>query len=135
MWRSVAGVGGQRRSVASMATAVSNAAVAPAGRRGRLATVGGLIKSTLSRAWGDRVLGLAAEAGFWQLLSLPSLLLAVIGLLGYFSGWLGADTVHDVETSIVHGLKHVIVPSAVDSTVQPALDRILRGGRADVVSI
>ena len=118
-----------------MATVVTNAAVAPAGRRGRLATVGGLIWSTLSRAWNDRVLGLAAEAGFWQLLSLPSLLLAVMGLLGYFSGALGAGTVHDVETAIVHGLKHVIVPSAVDSTVQPAVDRILRGGRADVVSI
>ena len=118
-----------------MATVVSNAAVAPAGRRGRLATVGGLVRSTVSRAWNDRVLGLAAEAGFWQLLSLPSLLLAVMGLLGYFSGALGPVTVHDVETAIVHGLKHVIVPSAVDSTVEPAVDRILRGGRADVVSI
>ena len=118
-----------------MATVVSNAAVAPAGRRGRLATVGGLVGSTLARAWRDRVLGLAAEAGFWQLLSLPSLLLAVIGLLGYFSSALGPDTLQDVETAIVHGLKHVIVPSAVDSTVQPAVDRILRGGRADVVSI
>ena len=118
-----------------MATAVTNAAVTPAGRRGRVSTVAGLVRSTLSRAWNDRVLGLAAEAGFWQLLSLPSLLLAVMGLLGYFSGALGPDTVHDVETAIVHGLKHVIVPSAVDSTVQPAVDRILRGGRADVVSI
>jgi membrane protein len=114
---------------------VTNAAVAPAGRRGRLATVGGLIKSTLSRAWGDRVLGLAAEAGFWQLLSLPSLLLAVVGLLGYFSSALGPDTLHDVENAILHGLKQVIVPSAVDSTVQPAVDRVLSGGRADVVSI
>src|SRR3954452_118546 len=135
MWRSVAGDGAVRRSVASMATGASNAAVTPAGRRGRLATVGGLVASTLARAWRDRVLGLAAEAGFWQLLSLPSLLLALMGLLGYFSGALGPDTVHDVETAIVHGLKHVIVPSAVDTTVQPAVDRILRGGRADVVSI
>ena len=114
---------------------MSDTAVAPAGRHGRLATARSLVASTVARAWGDRVLGLAAEAGFWQLLSLPSLLLAVIGLLGYFSGALGPDTVHDVERAIVHGLKHVIVPSAVDSTVRPALDRILRGGRADVVSI
>src|SRR4051795_1800133 len=122
MWRSVAGAGGLRRSVASMATAVSNAAVTPAGRRGRLATVGGLVASTLARAWRDRVLGLAAEAGFWQLLSLPSLLLAVMGLLGYFSSSLGPDTLHDVETAILHGARHVIVPSAVDSTVQPAVE-------------
>src|SRR3954452_11802550 len=127
MWRSVAGVRGARRSVASMATAVTNAAVTPARRRGRLATVGGLVASTLSRAWGDRVLGLAAEAGFWQLLSLPSLLLAVIGLLGLFSSALGPDTLHGSKTTILHGRKHGIVPSAVDSTVQPAVARILTG--------
>jgi len=114
---------------------VSETAVASTGRRGRLATARSLAGSTISRAWRDRVLGLAAEAGFWQLLSLPSLLLAVIGLIGYFSGSLGPDTLHDLEHAILRGLKNVIVPSAVDSTVKPALDRILRGGRADVVSI
>src|SRR5438270_8930806 len=114
---------------------VSDTAVAATGRRGRLATARSLAASTISRAWRDRVLGLAAEAGSWQLLSLPSMLLAVLGLLGYFSGALGHDNLHDLETQIVHGLKHVIVPSAVDSTLKPALDRILRGGRADVVSI
>jgi membrane protein len=103
--------------------------------RSRAATARSLAGSTLSRAWQDRILGLAAEAGFWQLLSLPSLVLAVLGLLGYFSGVLGHDNLHDLERQIVHGLKHVIVPSAVDSTVRPALDRVLTGGRADVVSI
>jgi membrane protein len=114
---------------------VSDTAVAAGGRRGRLATARSLAASTIARAWRDRVLGLAAEAGFWQLLSLPSLLLAVIGLIGYFSGSLGPDTLHDLEHAIIRGLKNVIVPSAVDSSVKPALDRILRGGRADVVSI
>src|SRR3954463_15076702 len=118
-----------------MATVVSETEHALPARGRGIGVAWTLIRTTLVRAWRDRVLGLAAEAGFWQLLSLPSLLLAVIGLLGYFSGWVGPGTGHDVETAIVHGLKHVIVPSAVDSTVQPALDRILRGGRADVVSI
>jgi membrane protein len=118
-----------------MASAVSDTAVASTGRRGRLATARGLVRSTLARAWRDRVLGLAAEAGFWQLLSLPSLLLAVIGLVGYFSGALGPDTSHDLALAILRGLKHVVVPSAVDSTVRPALHRIITGGRADVVSI
>jgi membrane protein len=104
-------------------------------RRSRLRLAGSLLGATVSKAWQDRVLGLAAEAGFWQLLSLPSLLLGVLGLVGYFSGALGPDTVHDLENALVRGLKHVIVPSAVDSTVRPALHRILVGGRADVVSI
>jgi membrane protein len=106
----------------------------PARGRG-IGVIWRLIASTLGRAWRDRVLGLAAEAGFWQLLSLPSMLLAVVGIIGFFSGSLGADTIHDIEDAILRGAKHVIVPSAVDSTVKPALDRILAGGRADVVSI
>jgi len=119
-----------------MATAVNDTAAAAAvPRRGRVATGRALIGSTLARAWRDRVLGLAAEAGFWQLLSLPSLLLAVLGVIGYFSGSLGHDTLNDLESAIVRGLKHVVVPTAVDSTLRPALDRILHGGRADVVSI
>ena len=118
-----------------MATVVSESAAARPRRRGRLATVGSLARTTVARAWQDRILGLAAEAGFWQLLSLPSLLLGVLGLIGYFSGTLGHDSLLDLENSVVRGAKHVIVPSAVDSTVRPALHRILAGGRADVVSI
>jgi membrane protein len=118
-----------------MATVVSESAAARPRRRGRLAIVGSLVRTTIARAWQDRVLGLAAEAGFWQLLSLPSLLLGVLGLIGYFSCTLGHDNLLDLENSVVRGLKHVIVPSAVDSTVRPALHRILAGGRADVVSI
>jgi membrane protein len=104
-------------------------------RRSRWGSAGRLIWYTLRRAWQDRVLGLAAEAGFWQLISLPSMLLAVLGVIGFFSGSLGPDTLNDLEKAIVDGARHVIVPSAVDSTVQPALERILEHGSLDVVSI
>ncbi len=94
-----------------------------------------LLGSTVRRSWHDRVLGLAAEAGFWQLLSLPSLILAVLGIIGYFNGALGSDNLNDLQRTIDRGLGHVILPSAVHSTIAPALHRILFGGRADVVSI
>ncbi|HWC35953.1 MAG TPA: YihY/virulence factor BrkB family protein [Mycobacteriales bacterium] len=100
-----------------------------------MASIREVAGTTLRRAWHDRVLGLAAEVGFWQLLSLPSLLLAVLGTIGFFSGVLGADALNDLQRSIDKGLTHVIVPSAVQSTIAPALHRILFGGRADVVSI
>jgi membrane protein len=105
----------------------------PAGHRRHVTW--SLVRSTLARAWNDRILGLAAEAGFWQLLSLPSFLLGVLGVIGYFSGHLGPEDIRSLEDAIVRGLKHVIVPSSVDSTIRPALDRILHNGRADVVSI
>lgn len=104
-------------------------------RRSRLAVAWALLSSTAASAWRHRVLGLSAEAGFWQLISLPSALLAILGFIGYFNGLLGPDTIQSLENAIVRGAKHVIVPSSVDSTIRPALDRILTGGRADVVSI
>jgi membrane protein len=116
-------------------TAVSEPDRAVSVPRRRMRTAWTLISATVAKAWNDRVLGLAAEAGFWQLLSLPSMLLAILGVIGYFSGVLGPDNITSLEDSIVRAAKHVIVPSAVDSTVRPALHRILVGGRADVVSI
>jgi membrane protein len=89
----------------------------------------------LRGAWRDRVLGLAAEAGFWQLLSLPSAILAILGTIGFFSRPLGSDNLNHLQRSIDNGLTHVIVPSAVHSTIAPAIHRILFGGRIDVVSI
>jgi membrane protein len=89
----------------------------------------------MRRSWHHRIFGLAAEAGFWQLLSLPSAILAILGIIGFFSGALGADNLNHLQRSIDDAMTHVIVPSAVNSTIAPALHRILFGGRADVVSI
>jgi len=87
------------------------------------------------RSWQDRVLGLAAEAGFWQLLSLPSALLGILGVIGFFNGLLGRGNLDHLQRSIDNAMARVIVPSAVHSTIEPALHRILFGGRADIVSI
>jgi membrane protein len=116
-------------------TTVGEADPTVSNARRRAGVVGLLVRDTVKRAWHDRVLGLAAEAGFWQLLSLPSMLLAVLGFIGYFSGALGPDTLQSLEDAILRGARHVIVPSAVDSTVRPAVERILNDGRLDVVSI
>jgi membrane protein len=80
-------------------------------------------------------MGLAAEAGFWQLLSLPSAILAILGIIGFFSGPLGTTNLNHLQRSIDNATAKVIVPSAVHSTIAPALHRILFGGHADVVSI
>ena len=40
-----------------------------------------------------RVTGLASEAGFFALLSLPPLVLGLFGGVGYLGNWLGADVV------------------------------------------
>ncbi|MCW2580402.1 MAG: ribonuclease, partial [Blastococcus sp.] len=48
---------------------------------------------TLAKAWHDRILGLSAEAAFWQILSVPPLLIGLLGSLGYLSSFIGAAAV------------------------------------------
>ena len=110
-----------------------------AGPRGRLAgaVIGVVVvgRRSLAAAWRGRLLGLSAEAGFWQLLSLAPLLLALLGLLGYVQGILGADAVAEVQRVILDGARRVLVPSAVDDVVEPTVTAVLHTGRADFVSM
>jgi membrane protein len=94
-----------------------------------------LLRRTVAKAWHDRVLGLSAEAAFWQLLSLPSLFLALVATLGYVSRWFGDSTVNRAETKIESTLSKAFSPQVVDDIVAPMLHEVLHGGRADVISI
>ncbi|AEH10866.1 MULTISPECIES: YihY/virulence factor BrkB family protein [Protofrankia] len=94
-----------------------------------------LARRTAARAWRDRVLGLAAEAGFWQLLSLPPLLLAILGTIGYVGDAVGADAVDSVRQSLLNTANDLLTPSVVDDVVRPTINEILTHGRPDVISI
>lgn len=103
------------------------------GRGLRLTPV--LLKRAVGKAWRDRVLGLSAEAAFWQMLSLPSLFLALIASLGYVSGWFGAGTVDRTERQIEQTLSRGFSREVVDQVIAPTLREVLRGDRADIISI
>jgi len=93
-----------------------------------------VLRSTVAKAWDDRVLGLSAEAAFWQLLSLAPLFLGLLGSIGYLSGFLGATTINQVEASLLDGSRRAFAPSVVDQIIAPTIDEVLRRGRADVIS-
>ncbi len=97
--------------------------------------VPGLLRRTVVKAWQDRVLGLSAEAAFWQLLSLPSLFLSLIATLGYVSRWFGAGTVDRTEVQIENTLGRAFSSQVVEQIIHPTLREVLNGGRADVISI
>lgn len=94
-----------------------------------------LARSTVAKAWGDRILGLSAEAGFWQLLSLPPMLLAILGTIGYFGDALGTGWVDSIEHTLLRGSGDLLTPKIVSEVVRPTVDQILRHGRPDVISI
>jgi membrane protein len=117
----------------------------PARTRGRgigtlsLVSVGGrikwLLRRTLRKAWQDRVLGLSAEAAFWQLLSLPSLALAGVATVGYVSRWFGPNAVNRTETQLESTFSRAFSPDVVTEIVRPTLREVLHGQRIDVISI
>jgi len=94
-----------------------------------------LLRRAAVTAWHDRVLGLSAEAAFWQLLSLPSLALALVATLGYISRAVGRDTVQRTETRIESTLSKAFSEQVVNQVVHPTLHEVLYNGRLDVLSI
>ena len=90
---------------------------------------------TLREVRHDRVFGMAAEAAFWALLSLPPLALALLGLVGYVGELFGPDAVTQVRTSILGSVGQVLTPAAMRGVVRPLVNHLLSPGRGDLVSL
>lgn len=102
----------------------------PTIRRGPLRA----LRQTVSSAWNDRILGLSAEAAFWQLLSIPPLILGVLGSLGYFGSFLGPATLDSIENEILDVSRGAFTPQVINQLIAPNLDIVLREGRLELVS-
>ncbi|MEB8339179.1 YihY/virulence factor BrkB family protein [Streptomyces endophyticus] len=98
-------------------------------------TVWLLLKDTVNSCMEYRILGLAAEAAFFTLLSVPPLLLSLVGLLAYVDTWTGADTIAGVRDNILEASRTVLTDQGVKEIAEPILDDVIKGGRPDVISI
>lgn len=98
-------------------------------------TVWLLLKDTVNSCIEYRILGLAAEAAFFTLLSVPPLLLSLIGLLGYVDDWTGTDTITSLETNLLEASRTVLSDKGVTEIARPILDDVMKGGRPDVISM
>ncbi|MBE1471074.1 YihY/virulence factor BrkB family protein [Kibdelosporangium phytohabitans] len=96
---------------------------------------GGLVGQTLKRAWKGSIFSEAAEAAFWQTLSLPPLLLGLLGSLGYVSGWFGQRVLDEVQARIISFSYTIFSGNVVEDIVKPTVQDILLTGRGEVVSI
>ncbi|MGW5733978.1 MULTISPECIES: YihY/virulence factor BrkB family protein [Streptomyces] len=94
-----------------------------------------LLKDTVNSCVEYRILGLAAEAAFFTLLSVPPLLLSLIGLLAYVDRWTGANTIASVENNILEASRTVLSDRGVSQIAQPILEDVMRVSRPDVISI
>lgn len=94
-----------------------------------------LVVSTVGICMRNRVTGLAAEAAFFAILSLPPLIFALAGSIGYVFEQFSDDQIHDVRANVLDLASRALTPKTVDSIIAPTLDDVLRGGRYDVISI
>lgn len=107
--------------------------------RGRLRHAVGrgwkVVTHTASSAWDHSIFSKAATAAFWQTLSLPPLLLGLLGSLGYVGGWFGPNTVEIITSKTVTFIRSVFSDSVVDQIIEPTVEDVLQRGRADVMSL
>ncbi len=94
-----------------------------------------LVVSTVGTCFRNRVTGLAAEAAFFALLSLPPLLFGLAGSIGYVFDSINPAQVEQVRRSILEVCSRALTPQTVDAIVRPTLNDVFKGGRFDVISV
>jgi membrane protein len=94
-----------------------------------------LIRRTLSKAWNGSIFSESAEAAFWQTLSLPPLLLGLLGCLGYLGDWFGPAVVDAVHDQILTFSRKIFSPNAVEQIIEPTVNGILTIGKGEIVSV
>jgi membrane protein len=92
-------------------------------------------KRTLSKSWDDSIFSESAQAGFWSCLSLPPLLLGLLGSLAYVAPLFGADTLPAIEKSAISTAHSFFSPSVVNEIIEPTVRDITATARGEVVSL
>ena len=101
----------------------------------RLARLGHLAAETVRVCLRYRVTGLAAEAGFFALLSLPPLVLGLVASAGYLGHQLGGDILTDLRDRIAGLAGTFVTPVVVNKIIIPTFNEVSGHGRFDILSI
>lgn len=94
-----------------------------------------LIVATVGSCLKYRVTGLAAEGAFFAVLSVPPLIFALAGAVGYVSARFTATQIDQVRQSVVEVFSTFLTDTAVNRVIVPTMDEVLAGGDFSVVSL
>lgn len=94
-----------------------------------------LVVETVRVAYRYRATGLAAEAAFFALLSLPPLILTLVAGAGFAAQWFGPETLGQISDAIENWALTFLTPETVNQVIMPTLEQTLTVRRADVLSI
>ncbi|WP_210503857.1 YihY/virulence factor BrkB family protein [Nocardioides xinjiangensis] len=94
-----------------------------------------IVVTTVGSCLRHRVTGLAAEAAFFAVLSVPPLIFALAGAVGFVSERFTDTQVEDVRNAVLDISRQALTERAVNGIIRPTIDTVLDGGRYDVISI
>lgn len=90
---------------------------------------------TLSKSWDDSIFSESAQAAFWCALSLPPLLLGMLGSLAYIAPLFGPDTLPAIENQLISTAGRFFSTNVMTEIIEPTVRDIVRGARGEVVSV
>src|SRR6185312_13024737 len=92
-------------------------------------------KRALSKSWDDSIFSESAQAGFWSCLSLPPLLLGLLGSLAWVAPLFGVDTLPTIQKRLVTTAHSFFSPSVVNEIIEPTIRDVANNARGEVVSL
>ncbi|MBY0285716.1 MAG: YihY/virulence factor BrkB family protein [Mycobacteriaceae bacterium] len=94
-----------------------------------------IVRRTLSKSWDDSIFSESAQAAFWCALSLPPLLLGMLGSLAYVAPLFGPDTLPVIQDQLISTAERFFSSNVVNEIITPTVHDIVRNARGEVVSI
>lgn len=91
-----------------------------------------VVRATTNAGVQYRVTGLAGEAAFFALLSLPPFVLGLIGVLAKIGTWVGHGVVLQVKTWVTDQAAVLFTEDAVRKVVDPLINDVLRDDASKV---
>ncbi|MFC7497353.1 MULTISPECIES: YihY/virulence factor BrkB family protein [unclassified Nocardioides] len=94
-----------------------------------------LLGATVASCLRYRVTGLAAEAAFFAVLSVPPLIFAMAGAIGFVTDQFSPARVDEVRQAVIDLSGRALTENAVNQIITKTIDDVLEGGRFDIISL
>ncbi|MDQ2636704.1 MAG: YihY/virulence factor BrkB family protein, partial [Actinomycetota bacterium] len=80
-----------------------------------------IVKRTLSKSWDDSIFSESAQAAFWSALSLPPLLLGMLGSLAWVAPLFGPTTLQTIEDQLISTAANLFSSNVVTEIIEPTI--------------